>query len=89
MGQAEDAQAAHLEQPGKRGWGTCDAMRDVHAVVGNQFEPMATEPQNQIGFPRSRRSDQQYSCATPGRAAPVDLHGHALWPYAARNERAH
>jgi membrane peptidoglycan carboxypeptidase len=56
--QAENAQTTHLQQSNQRRRRARNPESDVDTIVRNQLEPMATQPQHQIGLPRSWRSHQ-------------------------------
>ena len=60
--------------PASAGGGLAAAVVDFDPVVGDQIEAMIEKPEQQVGFPRARRADQQNTMPVAGGAACMKLH---------------
>ena len=78
-GEAENPQAAHLQQPGQGGGRAGRPVLDDHLIVGDQPKTAIEQPQQQIGFAGTGRAGEQNRVITirarPGGARGVQTHG--------------
>lgn len=72
--QAEDAQAAHLDQPGQSRRRLGDPVDDIDPVIRHQQEPAIQQPQQKVGFPAAGRPDQKDARTIPRGTTSMDLH---------------
>ena len=73
--QAEDAEAAHFQQPGQRRGGARHALDDPHPVIGDEHETPIQQPEQQVRLARTGGADQEHPRTIARCAAAMDLHG--------------
>ena len=87
MGQAQQAEAPHLDQPRERRAGAAMPCSISTRSSATRSKSAVEQTQHQVGLPRPEPAPQQHPGAVPGCAAPMDLHKAAMWAGAAERKR--
>ncbi len=74
MGQPHDTKAAHLQEPCQRPGGSSPSSIDKDLIIRDQNKTLGEQAQQQIGLPRTRRSQEQHTKPVPGGATCMKVH---------------
>ena len=74
IGQPHDAQTTHLQQPRQHLGGSRPSGFDDDLVIGDKDKTLGQQAQQQVGFPRTRWSQEQHAMPIPGGTACVKVH---------------
>ena len=82
IGQTQNAEAAHLQQPREGGRRGDLSVGNVHLIVRHEIESTPQKPQYQIGLARTGRPNQKHRVPVSSGATAVHamrtLHGSAI-----------
>ena len=75
MGEANNAEAADLQQARKRGRRAGHSVRDLDPVIRHQHETAIQKPERKVRLAGPRRPQEDHADPVQGNAARMDLHG--------------